>query len=271
MDRSAVEAFIETVMTGVAPDIGPHDDVILVPQGIDMRDVEIYQEYRRRFRGTFETDDILAFGGYVIRSAQPVEQPPLVYVNAPEAVCYFDQGDAVHPGHCDHRAELTVTWTPFWKAMREIAGRWQTQRDLIEWLIDWNQELSGIDKDGATMTVEQIIAAVRRIDVQSSAKSTTNVDNMAESRSRFQQMRADNEEALPKQILFSQPAYFETDIVEGKMDVYLSLEEDNPPRIKLRLRSAEAVEDFVKASFEKAVSEACASKALTIKGRFQPR
>ncbi|MNT51076.1 hypothetical protein D3C72_1880260 [compost metagenome] len=71
------------------------------------------------------------------------------------------------PGHADDRALLRLKASAGYKAAQAIGGRALSQKDLSDWIVDWNQFLSASDEGGQSMTIAKAITTVRTITIKS--------------------------------------------------------------------------------------------------------
>lgn len=145
---------------------------------------------RSRFRGSFVTPDLREFAAY-IESSQLKDQCA-IFVNGEllKASAYLNIGTQEEPGHCDWRAVLDVEYSAEMKAVYNITNGKTSQRDLSDWIEDWQHILSGRASDGTELDAKQMVAAIRAVKVNSSGEVANVERDFGGSRSAFEDVEA---------------------------------------------------------------------------------
>lgn len=234
---------------------------IALPEGVTIHDFEPFFEARRRFRGTFLTKSVDSFVSYLEGTSGAtcfIDQDRMA------ALSILDLGTEDAPGHCDHRAILTLDPTPIYAAVKEINGKPMDQRGLAEWMEDWKNFLS-VDKG----PIRAAIAAVRCIDIKAKAEVTTTVGNMSETQSKFASVEATSRHTLPETISVMCKPYgcLGTRIVE----LMLSVITGDRPVLKLRIVGRGEMEEAIAQEFGELLASRLPEGHVALLGRFEAK
>ncbi|MBK5145284.1 DUF2303 family protein [Budviciaceae bacterium BWR-B9] len=110
---------------------------VVLPDGYKIQRLEHLNGIRDRFRGSMITTSIDDFVRYSIQNATLESNPAGCFINADamEAVSIFNIGNIDQPGHADNTASIVLKKTAPFRALLDINGRKNRQKDLAEWLI----------------------------------------------------------------------------------------------------------------------------------------
>lgn len=116
-----------------------HADLLAVPAGVSIKNLEQYKMNRDSMRGVFNTDSVDQFHAYC--KAQTTEFPSFpVFINGPvmKAEAFIDYGSASSPGHCRFNAGIKLKATALYLTLiNEIHGTTFNQRGLAELLEEY--------------------------------------------------------------------------------------------------------------------------------------
>lgn len=222
-------------------------NVAAVPESHNLVDLEKFQETRRRFRAKVETSSLMDFTAYSARQVQGMQKLPcFVDPERMRAEIIFDMGTEELPGHCEHRAVLTLTRTAPYQALLKIDGEAKTQRQLAEWLEDYAAYLCPwTDEDTGSMTMPAAVTAIRRIVVDAKSEVDNSEKKFGATRSTLESVDITSRDTpLPIGFKFSTEPY--ADLSEREFILRLSVTTSNgTPACRLRLvRHEEAVEEM---------------------------
>ena len=131
LDRSALEHIQELSITAEKITEGGKTffETVVLPKNMAVYSLEQHQQCRNRFRAKFETETLADYLTYVKHNSGKC-----VYVNtaAMRAVTVFDIGDNTKPGHCEHKAKLSLEKTPEYLSILKINEQRLSQRHLAE-------------------------------------------------------------------------------------------------------------------------------------------
>src|SRR5690554_3807820 len=248
---------------------------IALPEGVKVADLEQYLEFRRRYRGTMNTNLIDEFveyakgtvdGGY--NSFAVDNFPCFINPQHMRAVAYFNLGDVDNPGHGDHQAKLSLQKTEAFQELLGINGKRFDQRQLAEWLEDWIDHLQTFAEDGRTeLPLAASVAAIRRITIGTNAEATSEEQTFSSRRSAMAEVEAKHKDQLPAFLKFTCEPY--QGLQERTFTVRLSLITGEKPQISARIvRLETAQEDMAKELEEKLRSGFEDSEVRTFVGEF---
>lgn len=243
-----------------------HTPAIVLAEGQSVQSLEEFAAHRTRLRGTFSTCDLADFGAYVNRRA--AEHPngmPQAFVDAEKMTCraVFNIGNGWVPGHADDSALLMVKPTPGYAAVHAINGMRCSQKDLAEWLDDWQDMLipfygSPASEEGITPernSLKRAIRAIRAIEIKAGSQTVTTVGNLHNSASALSSIEARSEHELPTgfQARVEPHAGFGVRII--RLD--LSVGTDTPPLLRLRIAGKRELEDAIAQEFVQLIRDGC--------------
>ncbi|WP_417539540.1 DUF2303 family protein [Marinobacter sp.] len=209
--------------------------VTVLPEGIRLHTMEVFQPLRDRFRGAMVTHSIEDFAKYVkaheTDDAAPVDPRGFIDQDAMRATIIFNLGAPGAAGHGDDTAMLTLKPTAAYSALLAIRGSTLSQQALAEWLEDWLPNLEA--KAGeADLPMLQAINAVRRMVIKATSQRDSNVGDFSSSRSAMDEIEAKSQDTLPSAFIFTtvpfeglQPAHItlRLSVITGRDEPLLKL------------------------------------------------
>ncbi|MGO2345663.1 MAG: YfdQ family protein, partial [Providencia sp.] len=221
---------------------------VAVPHGLEIVNLEKYQDNRYRFRGSLKTTSINDFVKYSVG-----------YSDAPGVRCFIDAEDMTartifnlgtieHPGHADNSALIVLKKTSPFSAVLSINGRKQGQKELAEWLEDWRDYLLAFDADGNVLDIKQAISAVRRITIESSRSSDHEDSDFSARRSVMENVEAKSKDIMPAAFEFKCTPYEELKERSIKLR-YSILTSQDTPTLVLRIVQLENLEEQIAQEF----------------------
>lgn len=254
---------------------GLPEHVVALPSSVAVHDLEKYLPNRTRFRGVYKTTVIAEFVAYVLAAAaslEPGERVPAVFVDAEKytATGFFNLWEGGEPGHADHRAVLALQKTAAYKAVQAINGTKLTQRELLDFIEDWQTLLRGVtDDQDQPMSVPVLVGAIRKLKIKT-AQTSDHVDNgLRASRSTFEEAAAETEGQTPSLIpLVCAPFLGLAErIFAFRVGVLTSHGE---PKFVLRLVGAEKHEEEIAEEFKTVLQDGVGDQAALAIGTFTP-
>lgn len=225
---------------GAAVNAAMHSDAIVaLPGDYTTHDLERYQPNRRRARGAMTTSSIGDFAAYV---AAHKEAGASVFVDdkTMAATAVLNLGTPAEPGHADNLATLRLKATAAYLALTKIAdGSAKTQRDVAEWLEDWQPIIEAINEEGGAIATKHAIAAVRAITIDAARKVESEEKSLGATRSALEQVTASSKgQPLPAILRVSLVPY--QGLISRTFSVRLGvLTTGNTPSLTLRVAMAE--------------------------------
>lgn len=226
---------------------------VAVPNGLEIVNLERYQNGRYRFRGSLKTTSINDFVKYSVG-----------YSDAPGVRCFIDAEDMTartifnlgtieYPGHADNSALIVLKKTSPFSAVLSVNGRKQGQKELAEWLEDWRDHLLAFDADGNVLDIKLAIGAVRRITIESSRSSDHEDSDFSARRSVMENVEAKSKDIMPAAFEFKCTPYDELQERAIKLR-YSILTSQDTPTLVLRIVQLENLQELMAQEFRDILS-----------------
>jgi uncharacterized protein YfdQ (DUF2303 family) len=242
LDRDAIEKVEELAKSSQFWNENSLEDAIAIIGG-ERVDLEKYQPNRRNYRVKYTTTELADFVGYVDKhAAVPVYVDP----DSMKASTIFDLGDESAPGHALHTASLALRRTPELDAILATEPKYLSQQDAVLFLQDWSHCFVVAGHGEEQMLFSAVLAAIRRIKIESSGSSESAVGNMAASRSALENVGVAN--VLPEYIVLKYSPYVGLPEMEYTLHVLVNLE-GQKPSIRFRLMQRGSLQDRIAKSF----------------------
>lgn len=238
MEAQAIEKLNE--LFAAASDINPnHQSVAFVPCGGSLQSLEQFMEMPMRMRQSFSTARIPDFIGYVTGNKSDTTT---VYVkpDASCAVAIIDHGRPDYPEWGSHKATLALEKTRAFIALEALCAKPSSQQSFIDYLEDWAKD--GVAEcliNGEEVSASLAIAAIRKVEIKSSASTVHEKSDFSVSQSSVAQLDVRGAaEKMPTHIVLMSPIYTGTE----QRDIYcrISITDDSgKPSFRLRIMQAE--------------------------------
>lgn len=269
MDKSALELIQQTALAAAAANrlTTPVPAIILnTKDGQEVESLEHLQEGRSRFRGVFSTPSFDDFTRYVDFN-NPGTTPVFVDVERMSARAFFNLGDTEDPGHADFVANLSLKPTAAFSALSKLDGTRLKQKDLAEFLEDWNDFISA-DYTGGDGSLNRAITAIRKLTIKKQGESVHGITATSASRSEMEQIEAQSDE-LPLGFTWVCEPY--VGLKQRTFRLALSvITTGEVPLIVLRWQRREAVIEEIAKEFRDTLSTALGGVADVTVGTFNP-
>lgn len=254
-----------------------NDGIVALPSDFEVHDFEQHLAKRRRARGTMQTAVIENFAGYVGSHA---EEGATVFVDKArmQAVAVLNLGKPDAPGQADNVAVLTpdkaAAYIALGKLLTTSFATGLSQRDLAEFMEDWEPAISCIDASGAWMPAKKAIDAVRRITIDTARKAESTEGQLSAERSALEKVAASSGgNPLPATITFKCEPYFGLSGRDFDLRLSVRTGDINKPALSLALRLVKAEEHAEQMASELAalVTEAIGGKAPVYVGSYSAK
>jgi uncharacterized protein YfdQ (DUF2303 family) len=240
---------------------------LIIADGYKVHDLEKLMSTRLRYRGALQTTVLDDYVGYVKAKANPVSDA-FVNIDTMSAVAFFNLGNATSPGHGDYTATLKLPRTAAFAALCAIDGKKSSQKDLAEWLEDWNEFLVPEYAEG-DVTLARAIAAVRKITIKSKGEQSSVQNSMSASRAALEEIDAQSTNDLPVGFNFVCEPYL--GLSSRKFRLGLSvITGDDKPALVLRWQQREATIEKIAQEFKSVLSDQLGLAAVLYVGNFTP-
>ncbi len=278
MDATAIkELRLSQDITAANNEISDEIDkqIIALPSGFEVHNLEKYFENRTRFRGKLETKSIAAFISYANNKAI---KGAATFINADtmKALLIVNLGDDDAPGHADHTALLALEKTAPFKALLEIANQRKTQKEIAEFIEDWRNHLTASraeDENGEfpPVTIVRALHAVRKITIEAIAKQDSEVKTFGATTTSMESIDVRSDEMPPDFFYFNCEPYF--GLPKRAFTLRLSVITDRAPALVLRIVKYEEHTEQMAEEFKFIIEsnlEASEPKIATYIGNFTP-
>ncbi|WP_085696317.1 DUF2303 family protein [Pseudomonas sp. B26(2017)] len=267
LSKEALQLVIDAALSAAGATLPTHTPVVLVPESTKLTNLETYQAGRSRFRGTFSTTSLVDFGAYVQERGEGLG---FIDQDAMSSVVYFNLGTPEVPGHADDKAALRLKATVAFNAVQEISGRRMAQRDLSDWIEDWNHNLTGFDAAGNALPIAKVVASIRNITIKSLSESDHAVTEVSTSRSAMDQIEATSKETLPANLVFTTSPYEGLSVREFTLRLSI-ITSGSAPALTLRWVGEAAQREEIAQEFKGVLLDQVQDKATLRLGAFDPR
>jgi uncharacterized protein YfdQ (DUF2303 family) len=269
LTKEAIQLITDTAIEASGKALATDTPTIVLPDGCQVVTLEKWQAGRSRFRGIYSTHSLADFSAYVAGRAVPNAKG---FIDQDEMTCtlLFNLGTDELPGHADDRAVLRLKASAGYKAAQVIGGRAMSQKDLSDWIEDWNQFLTATDESGQAMTIAKAIAAVRTITIKAASESEHTVGETSASRSTLDQIEARSKETLPALLLFNVIPY--EGLTEQQIMLRVSvITSGTQPVLKLRWVGEEVQREDIAQEFKTVLQDKIGDAAALSLGAFDPK
>ena len=224
-------------------------DLVAVNEDYNVLDLEKYQIGRNRARGVLNTPSLEDFKSFVLNNQSKIAPVFVDHKNVSATAVLNYLEDGYSQGHCDHLASLKLEPTVIWSKLQNLKDRKLSQRDFAVFIEDWVSVLEITDADGNVIGGAQALAAIRNMKINASVSTESNVGNLSESRSRFDQVEArSKEEFTPAYFKIHDSAYFGLDERLIVLRLIINTNDEKPvfsiQIVKEELLLDEIIQDF---------------------------
>ena len=250
--KEAIEHLEKTVLLNDVnvelTDAKTKSNLLALPSGISLKDLEDYMPTRDSYRFAFATKSIKDFGEYC---KEFDKEGAKCFVNSDymRANTIFDLGTEGAPLHQRHNAKLQLDKTAAFKAILCVNGNHLSQKDAANFVEDWADNINVFCKAGQPMTIAQATKQLREITIERMASVDSKVSDFGESMSAMEKVEARNQDIIPASIEFTCNPYH--GLVNRAFTVRVAiLTGGSNPEISLRIIKLEAQEEDMAEEFK---------------------
>ena len=221
--------------------------VVALPNGVSLRNLEEFSEFKDRFEYHFDTDSIKDYGTYCDEFAI---EGTKCFVNGDEmsAQTIFDLGTKENPLHQVNDAQLKLKKTAAYCALLKTNGLRLKQKDAANFLEDWGEHITVYSDEETKLSIHQASKRIRELKIEAIASRETRVSDYGETRSGFEQIEAKDQETLPSELHFICKPYQGLSDRAFVLKMAILTGEDKPlivfRIIKLEAQQEDIVEEF---------------------------
>jgi uncharacterized protein YfdQ (DUF2303 family) len=203
MDKSAIQQIQElgNAEAFLAQLDKTHFPVAALPESFSLRDMEKYMNFRNMFRGEMATANIDEFvryhEGYQLEGNQCFVTPENM-----SALTIFDLGTQAHPGHCQHKAKLSLKKTAAFKELLHRHELKQNQKQLAEFIEDYSDFIQVFSTYGDLIDNPVASAAVRNMKFEAKAGRESSVSDFSQHQSEYESIAVKTKDEFPMPAVF---------------------------------------------------------------------
>ncbi len=218
-------------------------DLLALPESARLEDLEQYSDRRRRFRGTFATNDPKSFANYCVNNvSEQIKSGCFIDPDQMSAITILDLGTVNVPLHADHKAGLSLQKTAAFKALLQIEGKRMDQKSAAEWLEDWSPHLAATirGENGPELyPLSKAIAAVRLVTLKTNTEQEHEDRDYGATRSTMASVEAKSrDQPLPNFLEFTCNPYHGLQERTFRLRIAL-ITSDGDPEFRFRMVQAE--------------------------------
>jgi uncharacterized protein YfdQ (DUF2303 family) len=252
LDHTAIKEIresesIKAANTVVRDLLATKSDVLALPSGFAVQSIENLLPGRTRYRGIMSTSILSSFSEYVLKQADDDTQC-FIDADKMEAKAFFNLGSKEAPGHGDFAAILTMEKTAEFRSLLEIHEKPLTQKQLAEWIEDWNPILFFADAEGNAIDPKKAASAVRRITIESARREDHEQQDFKASRSAMESIEVRSEQGIPHFLELTCQPYKGLDDYRFGCRISI-LTGGNEPMLKVRIKQLAHDQELISNNF----------------------
>lgn len=230
MESEALNTILKTHAAALSIDVT--DQAAVLPDDVELHDLEKFHPTRRRPQGRFQTTSISNFAKFVADFGH--QDNSVVFINTEEllAKCIIDAFDGEDQLHCEFNALHFPQKTAAFLAITNIINERKKQRETAEWMEDWAAHIVPLNQKGEPYPIGQCISAIRCIDVEQLRTMGNEEQSLRTERTALERTSISSVEQLPSAILFTCTPFSEMSPREIKLRVSF-IAGDGTPKVVL--------------------------------------
>lgn len=225
-----------------------------IPKDVSIDSLERLLPHPRRFRGIFESNSRNAFLRYCGENSSEASG---VFIDPAQmgAFAIFDLGTGDAPHWGTHRAKLAFEKKAAFDAVQKIQRSVHTQRDLVDWLENWGDHIAPIGQTGEDISMAAAIAAVRRVNLNTTKDIGSQVGDFNTKRSALEEVELSSKLELPAGFNFRCVPYpdFDERVLPCRLRANISGEKLT---FSVRILALEEIEEAIAEEFRRALATA---------------
>lgn len=232
-------------------------DVLFIDKNTQIADLQKFSKTKRRMSGNFKTSSISAlaeFAESTIKESPEIDTPSCFVGEDGKASLFFNFGSIENPLHQDLTGSVSLKKTAVFKAIEELKDRQLTQRELAEFIEDFNTCAVALDKNGDVILQSSAIASIRDMSIESQRNVGQTSEDYRDTASAFASVEAKFKGATPAYLKFTIQPFSEMSEYEFIFRISVLTTND---RIALTLRCAkwDEILEEVNAEFQEKLTE----------------
>lgn len=201
-----VSQILENSALNYANDIvDQNKDIIFLSDNSSIHDLERFSKTKRRMNGEFTTSSISAlveFAESTIEESSEIDTPSCFVGEDGQASLVFNFGSIGNPLHQDLTASVNLKKTAIFKAIENLKDRQLTQRELAEFIEDFNDYVVALDKNGDVIIQSSAIGSIRDMSIEAQRNVGQKSEEYRDESSAFASIEAKFKGATPAYLKF---------------------------------------------------------------------
>ncbi|MFK2904546.1 DUF2303 family protein [Dyella ginsengisoli] len=277
MDKSAVDTIAQLGVEAAGANHLADLSAVIIHGTQKIESLEHLQPRRNRYRGAFNTRNLVAFLDHIEHTRDAVlDKTPagqlqgFVDTDTMTARVFFNLGTATEPGHGDHHATLNLKPTAAYAAVLAATSRPHDQRTLHDFLEDFREHIEpvyGETADGTRMA--NALAAIRDITVEKARTVQNEVRDMGNSASAMERVDASSRLTLPNGFQFTCVPYEGLGLRKLSLRLGVNTGGDRLALV-LRLQQAEKVTEAIANEVVALLGDKLGTTVALAVGTFKP-
>lgn len=166
-------------------------NVIAVNKNTNLFDMESYEDGKRRKTGTYSTNSVDDFVRFIKDESTPENCKIFVDDEDMQATAILNYGhEGFEQGKLDYRSVLKLRKTPVFTKLSHAHSIQMSQRDFVDFLIDYAPIFTAVNAQGADIDMGIAINQLRQIKIDETKNTQSEVQNFGETRSTFENVKA---------------------------------------------------------------------------------
>lgn len=241
---------------------GTQSNLMIVPQGFEVANLERYMEHRDSYRASFSTKSISDFAEYCQEFDKDGAKCFVNSDNMNAKTC-FDLGTEDAPLHQLHDASLQLDKTAAFRSLLRVNGDQLSQKNAANFIEDWSDNIKVYCREGDLMTNHQAVKQFREITIEQVNSLNSEVSDFGESMSAMEKVEAKNQDLIPSIIDFQCNPYH--GLAERAFTIRVSIiTGGSKPEIGLRIIKLEAQEEDMAEEFKEILNDKFNDSALKV-------
>jgi uncharacterized protein YfdQ (DUF2303 family) len=234
-----------------------------LPESFKLASLESFYPVRYRPRGDFATSSIDSFKDYCLKAKNFMnsESGAGVFIDckkmsAEAIINLLEKRDGDHSqGHCDFTATCKLEKTAAFTALTAMVSGPKSQQQIAEFCEDWLDNIEFFSDMSASNALSKAgaLAAIRSIKIKATAEIGSNVQNLSNSRSAFEQTGLDEQDKFPGFWCFSCEPY--QGLGKRIFAIRLSVHTGEKPSIQASVQRMEAHQEEMGTEFAALISD----------------
>lgn len=257
IDLDAIKKEQVALQVQAAVSVNKKFPAAVLPDGYKIIELDHLNESPNHFKDHRFFSDLDEWSRYLADNlSEGLGDDAVCFINADnmQSTATLDRGTPSLPGHCFHKASLTLKPTPEYVALDEVNGGGNDQKKLAEWVEDWAHCITGVDTEGKAMDAKQIVHSIRNITTETTSTSDNIVGDFEQNRSVLEKVESKNKDRQTAYVEMNFKPFDDLNFYNFTLRVSNTSDKDLKPRITLRCVGLEMIKREMAQEFKNLVN-----------------